>query len=157
MWNAVKSIFLALCLLAPQLASAEDILLTLRLADESEHTFTRTDLENLQKREFSTKTLWTEGEVHFVGVSLSTLLSEFEVVGGAIKAQAANDYAIEIPVSDATKQGPMIAYLLNGKEMSRRDKGPLWIVYPYDANVKYQSEVYYARSIWQLDRIAIQN
>lgn len=155
MRNAVQTILAVLCLLVPHMANAEDTLLTVRLADESERTFTRSALESLQKREFSTKTLWTEGEVHFVGVSLSTLLSEFDVADGALKVQAINDYAVEIPISDATDQGPMLAYLVDGKEMSPRDKGPLWIVYPYDSNVEYQNEVYYARSIWQLDRITI--
>ena len=36
-----------------------------------------------------------------------------------------------------------------------RDKGPLWIIYPYDQNTDYQTEVIYSRSIWQLDRIEV--
>ena len=43
-----------------------------------------------------------------------------------------------------------------GAPMSVRDKGPLWIVYPYDQNTDYQSEVVFSRSIWQLNRITIQ-
>ena len=39
--------------------------------------------------------------------------------------------------------------------MTLRDKGPLWLVYPYDADTAYQSEVIYARSVWQLDRIEV--
>ena len=39
--------------------------------------------------------------------------------------------------------------------MSLRDKGPLWIVYPFDSNPSYSTEVTYARSIWQLDRIEV--
>jgi hypothetical protein len=37
--------------------------------------------------------------------------------------------------------------------MSMRNKGPLWLVYPYDSNVALQTEAVYARSIWQLVRI----
>lgn len=37
--------------------------------------------------------------------------------------------------------------------MSVRDKGPLWVIYPYDSDPALQSEVTYARSIWQLVRI----
>jgi hypothetical protein len=44
---------------------------------------------------------------------------------------------------------------MNGAEMSIRDKGPLWIVYPYDASDDFRSEVVYSRSIWQLDRIEV--
>jgi hypothetical protein len=63
---------------------------------------------------------------------------------------------VSIPVSDATSGGPIIAFARNGEAMSVREKGPLWIVYPYDADPAYQSETIYARSIWQLDRIRVE-
>ncbi|WP_252928140.1 hypothetical protein [Paracoccus sp. 08] len=44
-----------------------------------------------------------------------------------------------------------MAYLMDDREISVRDKGPLWIVYPYDADRQYQTEVIYSRSIWQLN------
>ena len=66
-----------------------------------------------------------------------------------------HDYAVEIPVSDSVEDGPILAYELNGAPMSVRDKGPLWLVYPYDQNPEYRSEVIYSRSIWQLDRIEV--
>jgi hypothetical protein len=34
-----------------------------------------------------------------------------------------------------------------------RDKGPLWLVYPYDSVSAYQTEVIYARSIWQVKQM----
>jgi hypothetical protein len=39
--------------------------------------------------------------------------------------------------------------------MSVRDKGPLWVIYPYDAVPEYKSERIYARSIWQLVSIEV--
>jgi hypothetical protein len=51
----------------------------------------------------------------------------------------------------------MIAYLRNGNPMPLRDKGPLWIVYPFDSSSDFQSETIYSRSIWQLNRIAVSN
>ncbi|RYH00523.1 oxidoreductase, partial [Salipiger sp. IMCC34102] len=78
-----------------------------------------------------------------------------EVDGGTLLATAINDYTVEIPVSDAVEGGPIIAYQMDGAEMQVRDKGPLWIVYPYDDTPEYRSEVIYSRSIWQLDRIEV--
>ena len=46
---------------------------------------------------------------------------------------------------------------MNGDVMLVRNKGPLWVVYPYDENPEYRSEVIYSRSIWQLDRIEVIN
>ena len=71
----------------------------------------------------------------------------------SISAVAINDYSVDIPVSDAEEGGPIIAYAMDGQPMSRRDKGPLWVIYPYSSSSKFRSEVIYSRSIWQLDRI----
>ncbi len=112
-------------------------------------------LQSMESTEFETTTTWTEGVQTFKGVSLADFLATFEVSEGTLKATAINDYAVEIPVSDAVEGGPMIAYMRNDAPMSVRDKGPLWIVYPFDASPDYQSEVIYSRSIWQLDRIEV--
>lgn len=75
--------------------------------------------------------------------------------GDTIRAVALNDYAVSIPTADAVEGGPIVAYARNGEEMSIRDKGPLWIIYPFDDNETYKTEEYYSRSIWQLDRIEL--
>ncbi|MEC7762629.1 MAG: molybdopterin-dependent oxidoreductase [Pseudomonadota bacterium] len=114
-------------------------------------------LRALGETSFETTTIWTEGVQTFTGVSLKDLLDELGVEAGTLEARALNDYAVEIPVSDAVEGGPIVAYARNGKSMSIRDKGPLWIVYPFDSNDAYASETIYSRSIWQLDRIDVQN
>jgi hypothetical protein len=117
--------------------------------------FDRAMLESLPVVEFTTTTTWTEGPQTFTGVGLHDLLDTLGVEEGTLRAAAVNDYAVDIPVTDAVEGGPIVAYLLNGEPMSVRDKGPLWIVYPYDAKREYRSEVIYSRSIWQLDLIEV--
>lgn len=112
-------------------------------------------LQNMPKYTFETNTMWTEGPQVFEGVELKTFLDALGVTSGILAATAINDYRIEIPVHEIEAGGPMIAYARNGEPMSVREKGPLWIVYPYDANPNYQTEVVFSRSIWQLDRLAI--
>lgn len=112
-------------------------------------------LSQIDATMIETTTIWTDGEQTFEGVSLDVLLERLGVSEGTILATAINDYTVEIPVSDAVPGGPIIAYHMNGNPMSVRDKGPLWVVYPYDSSTDYQSEVIYARSIWQLDRLEI--
>jgi hypothetical protein len=102
-----------------------------------------------------TTTIWTDGVQTFEGVSLKTLIDTLGVQDGTLLATAINDYTVEIPVSDAVEDGPIIAVMVNGERMSVRDKGPLWIIYPYDASSSYRTEVIYSRSIWQLDRIEV--
>jgi hypothetical protein len=153
--NAVVGLILGLSL--PSAVIADDpseILLTVSgLGDPV--TYDREALEALGAESFETSTIWTQGTQTFTGVSLVKLLGNFEVDKGQFSATAINDYAVAIPVSDAVEGGPIIAYEMNGAPMSVRDKGPLWLVYPYDANPDYRSEVIYSRSIWQLDRIDI--
>lgn len=112
-------------------------------------------LEEMGSAEIETSTIWTEGTQTFEGVPLGVLIDRLAIEGETLSAVAINDYAVEIPTSDGVEGGPIIAYKMNGKPMSVRDKGPLWVIYPYDSDPAYQTEVIYSRSIWQLDRLDV--
>ena len=144
----------AVVALVPTLSFAGDTVLTFTHVEEVTE-FDMDALVALGAEEFTTNTIWTEGKQTFTGVPLSAFLSNVGVAEGKLKATAINDYAVEVPLEDAVEGGPIIAYLRNGETMSVRDKGPLWLVYPYDADPKYQTEVIYSRSIWQLDRLEL--
>lgn len=105
----------------------------------------------------NTSTIWTEGTHSFEGVSLHTLIATLGIKASSLRATAINDYAVEIPLEDAVEGGAIIAYKIDGKEMSIREKGPLWVIYPYDDTADYRKEVIYSRSIWQLDRVQALN
>ncbi|ASP21632.1 oxidoreductase [Antarctobacter heliothermus] len=118
----------------------------------------RFDLDMLRavgETEVVTDTIWTTGDLVFTGVQLVDLLAYLGAGEGDLSARAINDYAVNVPVTDAVEGGPIIAYEVDGNTMSRREKGPLWLVYPYAASSDYRTEVIYARSIWQLDRMTI--
>ncbi|MCA0919815.1 oxidoreductase [Pseudooceanicola nanhaiensis] len=117
--------------------------------------FDRAMLEALDPVTFTTTTIWTEGPQEFTGVSLKTLMETVGAEAASLSATAVNDYAVKIPDSDWVDGGPIVAFLQNGASMSLREKGPLWVVYPFDDNAKYQNEVTYSRAIWQLDRIEV--
>lgn len=112
-------------------------------------------LESLPQRTFRTTTIWTDGVQEFTGVALADLLRSLDASGKTVIARAINDYQIDIPVDEVSEEAPIIAYRMNGAPMSIRDKGPLWIVYPFDDNPRFQSEVAYARSVWQLAQIEV--
>lgn len=115
-------------------------------------------LQSLGTVTIRTTTIWTTGEQQFTGVPLMAVLQRLGASGHTIEAAALNDYFTEIPVSDAESDpGPIIAYAQNGELLSVRDKGPLWIVYPYDADAALRSEVIYARSIWQLVSLQVKD
>ncbi|WP_392336758.1 molybdopterin-dependent oxidoreductase [Loktanella salsilacus] len=94
------------------------------------YNLTREQLAALDMTSFETTTIWSDGIQTYEGTSLAALAELLGLTEGKILATAINDYTVEIPVSDAVEGGPIIAVLMNGEEMSVRDKGPLWIVYP---------------------------
>lgn len=120
----------------------------------------RTDLdlagiESLGLVAVETVTPWTEGMQRFEGVPLARLIDAVAPGATMIEATAINAYAIEIPVEDARRHGMLVATRLNGRPMSVRDKGPLWIIYPWSQHPELDRPTYHARSIWQLRTIAL--
>ncbi|SDF08985.1 molybdopterin-dependent oxidoreductase [Limimaricola pyoseonensis] len=139
---------------------AGEVLLTVTgLPDGTPARLDRAALAALSEDAFTTTTIWTDGPQRFEGVSLHDLLAALEVTPPAeavLRVSAVNDYAVDIPLSDARDvDGPIVAHLHNGAPLPRRGNGPLWIVYPYDADPDWRTEVAYARSVWQLDRIEL--
>jgi hypothetical protein len=110
-------------------------------------------LEALPQHSFTTSTTWTEGKTTFQGVLLKDLIAAIGAKGKTIDMTALNDYVIEMPFVDVKDDGPLLAYLMDGKTMPLREKGPVWMVFPYDQNPDYRTEETYSRSIWQLLRI----
>lgn len=149
----MKSALIALAMALPVTAWAQDTVLTVT-GPQGSTEYDMAALEALGQASFTTSTIWTEGPHLFTGVPLATLLREAGIEEGSVTATAVNDYAVEIPVEGLTEDYPLVAYRMDDRQMSLRDKGPLWVVYPYDSAPDLQSEVIYSRSIWQLDRLA---
>lgn len=93
---------------------------------------TLSDLQLLLVTEFTTSTIWTAEKQTFTGVELAELIAHLEIKAELLHAVALDEYYLDLAISDAVTGGPIIAYFNNGKQMTTRDKGPLWIVYPYD-------------------------
>lgn len=147
----------ALALAGPALAQ-EAALLSVDGPDGS-RSYDLPALQALGEVQIRTSTVWTEGVHGFTGVPLARILADAGIATGPgstgdVSATAINDYAISIPLAEIGPDVPLVAYLMDDREMSVRDKGPLWIVYPYDADRQYQTEVIYSRSIWQLNRLS---
>lgn len=107
-------------------------------------------LEALPHSSFTTATIWTDGPQTFEGARITDLLTRLGSDAGEIKAVATNDYEIRFPVKDASDHGGLIAYRANGALLPPGNKGPLWIVFPYDSDPLLQSERFQSQSIWSL-------
>lgn len=137
-------------------ARADDILLTVSgSVDGNERSFTDSDLLALPQIGFDTSTIWTEGVQSFSGPSLASVLQAAGAGAGDLQLLAVNDYSIVMPRAVVEASAPIVANRLNGEPFSRRDKGPLWLVFPFDSAERYQSESIYSYSVWQLTSIVV--
>lgn len=100
-----------------------------------------------------TTTPWTDGETSFEGVLLKDLFSAVGASGKSAKASALNDYIANLDVETLLTSGAIIAYRINGTDISVRDKGPLWIMFPFDEKPQLRAETIYSQSVWQLRKI----
>ena len=117
--------------------------------------FDRPMLEGLGMTGFETNTPWYDGPVRFDGVRMDRLMQAVDASGETILAYALNDYSTEIPVGDFARYNVLLALKRNGLYMPIRDKGPLFIVYPYDSDSQLRHQRFYSRSAWQLARIVV--
>lgn len=121
----------------------------------NEAVFDRAMLEALGMTSFTTATPWYDGPQTFEGVLMTRLLERIGAQGEMVTAIALNDYSTDIPISDFARFGVLLALKREGVYMPVRDKGPLFIVYPYDTSPELKSPRYYGRSAWQVARMVV--
>lgn len=112
-------------------------------------------LEALGMKGFSTTTPWYNGPVSFEGVPMAALLDHVGAAGTKVTALALNDYSTDIPLDDFRRYDAILALKRDGAYMPVRDKGPLFIVYPYDSDPALKHQRYYSRSAWQVARLVV--
>ncbi len=143
-----------LAVAAAPTANASETLLTIQSGDGLIE-MTDAALLDLPQVSFSTSSIWTEGVNTYSGPTLKSVLSEAGINGGSIELTAVNDYSVVIEYDTLEDEAPIVANRINGEAFSRREKGPLWLVYPFDSADRYKTEQIYSNSIWQLVRIAV--
>jgi hypothetical protein len=112
-------------------------------------------LNALAQRTTVTATPWTEGKVSFAGPLGKAILEAVGANGTILAVTALNDYTAEVPVADMMDHEVIFATTMDGKPMSLRDKGPLFIIYPFDENQELFTEVYFNRSVWQIKSVEV--
>lgn len=153
---AAISISTCIALAGATLAAEEPVILKVTgLIDDAPAHFTMADLRALPATTLETSTVVTDGVHSFTGVLLRDLLAQLDATGDVITATALNDYVVDIPRADVEQYDVIVGYSMNGAELDRADKGPLWIVYPRDGHEALQDIRYDYRWVWQLSELEI--
>lgn len=120
---------------------------------EKSITLSRDNLLAEPLKKITTSTPWTKGLQEFEGLPLKRFIQAFSEKA-LIRLVALNDYTVTFPASEVSTEYPIVAFKKNGKTLSVRNRGPFWIIYPFD-KPEYQSEKFFAQSVWQLNAIEV--
>ncbi|HEX6115023.1 MAG TPA: molybdopterin-dependent oxidoreductase [Geminicoccaceae bacterium] len=112
-------------------------------------------LERLGLSSLTTWTPWTEGELEFQGVSARQLMNAVDARGTQVRAVALNGYEYTIPLEDFDRYDVLLATRVNGQLMRVRDKGPIWIVYPWSGHPELDDFGTREKSVWQLSALHV--
>lgn len=154
--RAAVMAILAILAAARPASADDDILLTLSRGPENVETldFTLADLAAMPQVTIRTENEWTDGPVSYTGPLVRDVLERLALQDAlTLRFTAANDYYVDIPSSDFRRYDVVIAIEADGKPLSRRDKGPLWVMYPISEHGELRSQEIYSRLIWQVVRI----
>jgi hypothetical protein len=134
----------------------------LKVNGEIEHTnaegaavFDLSMLSSLGVEPLRTVTAWTEGEQLFEGVPLRRVLDVVGARGTRLRAVALNDYESTLALDDPAAAHAFLAFKHNGDLMRVRDKGPLWIVFPWSEHPELASDRIRTWAVWQLTRLEV--
>lgn len=115
-------------------------------------------LADLPQQNVKTATQWTDGVKVFQGPLVTDVVKAagFQLTADmTVRAVALNGYEVDIPAGDFLRWPVILAWSMDGKVFTRRDKGPLWVVYPRDSDKSLHDAKYDHRWAWQLRQLTL--
>ena len=101
-----------------------------------------------------TENEFAEGVVAYRGPLVRDVLAQLGLDGlDFVRFVSANDYYVDIPTEDFRAYDAILAMEADGERLSRREKGPLWLMYPISDYPELRDPIYMRRLIWQVVRI----
>jgi len=136
---------------------AQPLILTIKGVAPQDVSFTLNELQALPSDKVTTETIWTDTPHTYTTVSFKTLFEHLksDPKGKTLTMVALNDYFIKVEIDTLIEHNAFIAYAMDGKEMRIRDKGPLWVLYPFSDKPAINIPPFQAHSIWQLKAIIL--
>ena len=117
-------------------------------------TFTLDELKALGEVEIRTSNEFVDGERLFRGPLVRDVLRASKAAESSrVWLTAANDYQVEVDPKEFFDYDAILALSMDGQPLSRRDKGPIWVIYPMSDNAELRDPVYNSRLIWQLVKL----
>lgn len=140
---------------APPVASAtQGTILEIERDGDEPFLFDLAALEALPQHSFATSTIWTEGVRQFSGPPLAAVLAAAGLEMVPVQAFASNGYGVTLTFPPGDALVPIVATRIDGQPISRREKGPLWVMFPFDSDEAFRNAEVFGQSIWHLVRLS---
>jgi len=147
--------FLLIFLSPPLSAGARADVVALTVVNGADEVaYTLDQVREMPRVTIVTDTEFTDGSVEYRGPLVRDVLKDLGM-GDAetVRFTAANDYFVDIPTSDFRDYDVILATEADGVALSRRTKGPLWLMYPIADFPELRDRIYNNRLIWQVVKI----
>ncbi len=152
--RGMASLLLVLFSFGTQASSSS--LLQLILPDKREITLDEAALAALPQVEFETATPWTLGTHRYRGPTLKSVLATQQVdSASAIDVAALNGYQQRVDLSLFAKVPLTLVRYQDDKPLTRRNKGPLWLLVPLSAHPDMDVSAIHNNMVWQVIRIEV--
>ena len=119
--------------------------------------FTLSELQALAQAEVITAHPWSAEVHHYQGIDLAALLkllfADKEIKN--LNLEGLNGFSMALEWSKISDFSPILAFQEDGNLMSRRNKGPLWLMLAYDQAPKVQQADFLHYMVWQLRTIRV--
>ena len=116
--------------------------------------FSHKQLEELPQKTFTTKHTWSTEAQEFSGPLLSDVLKLVCPTTRDIYLRSLDQYSVMVNFSQIQKYEPILALKINGKTLTLREKGPLWVMINTDG-FKLPERGFDVMLVWQLYYIRI--
>lgn len=99
----------------------------------------------------------TNGEVrHVSGPLIRDIIKASGAPMNDLVLKAFDGYEVSLPAADYQNIDVILAYKIDGKRFSLRERGPAWVVYPNEDYPELKSELHSSRSVWQMREIIVE-
>lgn len=131
-------------------------LFVLTLPDGRQQAWDETALAALPQQQFTTTTPWTVGKHTYRGPLLRDLLRQAGVMEAErVSVTALNDYQQVIELDQFRNAPLVLARYQDGQPMSRRNKGPIWLLLSFSDYPQMDVPAVHNAMVWQVERIEV--
>ena len=112
------------------------------------------ELEALGLQRITTSTFWPQDQGTYEGPRLADVLKSAGIAEAAqVRVIGLDGYSQVLPREDWTRWPLILATRKNGRSLDVRDRGPLRVIYPRDADKTLQDDRYRLRWVWMVRQI----